>query len=77
MGSVICMRVKVNICFTSFFLDIYIRGGPNLTPGSRDPDLSGHLGSERWDLDLLDDNPDLDKELNPNEDPDPFYGFAS
>ena len=53
------------------------RGWPNPTLGVRDPDLFGHLGSGRWDPDLLDGDLDLDKELNPNEDPDPFHGFAT
>ena len=57
--------------------EVSIRGGPNPTPGSRDLDLFGHLGSGRWDPDLFDDDLDRDKEPNPNEDPDPFHGFAT
>ena len=55
----------------------FIRGGPNLTLGIRDPDLFGHLGSGRWDPDLLDDDPDLEKEPDPNEDPDLFLDLVS
>ena len=51
----------------------WIRGGPDPTLGRRDPDLFGHLGSGRWDPDLLDDDPDLEKEPDPNEDPDLFW----
>ena len=53
------------------------RGGPDPTLGSRDPDLFGHLGSGRWDLDLLDDDPDLEKEPDPNEDLDLFLDLVS
>ena len=53
------------------------RGGPNPTLVSRDPDLFGHLGSGRWDPDLLDDDPDLEKEPDPNEDPDLFLDLVS
>ena len=53
------------------------RGGPDPTLGSRDPDLFGHLGSGRWDPDLLDDDPDLEKEPDPNEDPDLFLDLVS
>ena len=53
------------------------RGGPNLTLEIRDPDLFGYLGSGRWDPDLLDDDPDLEKEPDPNEDPDLFLDLVS
>ena len=56
---------------------VTIRGGPDPTLGSRDPDLFGHLGSGRWDPDLLDDDPDLEKEPDPNEDPDLFLDLVS
>ena len=42
------------------------RGGSDPTPGIRDPDLFGLLGSVRWDPDLLVNDPDL------KEDPDPI-----
>ena len=53
------------------------RGGPNPTLGIRDPELFGHLGSGRWDPDLLDDDPDVEKEPDPNEDPDLFLDLVS
>ena len=53
------------------------RGGPNPTLEIRDPDLFGYLGSGRWDPDLLDDDPDLEKEPDPNEDPDLFLDLVS
>ena len=42
-------------CLTSItfsFCGFCTRGRPNMTPGSRDPDLFGHLGSGRWDPDV-------------------------
>ena len=61
----------------STFMSVITRGGPDPTLGSRDPDLFGHLGSGRWDPDLLDDDPDLEKEPDPNEDPDLFLDLVS
>ena len=44
----------------------HIRGGSDPTPGTRNPNLFGPLGSVRWDPDLLVNDSDL------KEDPDPI-----
>ena len=62
-------RAGIHACAT--------RGGPNPTLEIRDPDFFGYSGSGRWDLDLLDDDPDLEKEPDPNEDPDLFLDLVS
>ena len=43
----------------------HTRGGSYPTPGIRDPDLFGLLGSVRWDPDLLVNDPDLKEDLDP------------
>ena len=61
--------------FACFALLQYTRGGPNPTLEIRDLDLFGYLGSGRWDLDLLVNDPDPGEDPDPHEDPDPFWGL--
>ena len=46
------------------------RGRPNPTLEVLDLDLFGYLGSGRWDLDLLVNDPYPEEEPDSNEDPD-------
>ena len=47
------------------------RGRSNPTPKIRNPDLFGHLGSERWDPNLFNTDPDPKVDPDLSEDPDP------
>ena len=47
------------------------RGRSDPTPKIRDPDPFGHLGSERWDPNLFNTDPDPKVDPDLSEDPDP------